>query len=89
LSGGGRNFLGGGAADLTGTPTIHAECKRTEKFSPYAAMEQAEKGLTGRACPDMPVVFTRRNRIPTGDSLVVMRLDDWAKFYAAYLAQNP
>lgn len=89
LSGGGRQFVsGGGSADLVGTPEIWVEAKRTERFQPYAAMEQAETGIRGKRAPEKPVVISRRSRIPTGDSLVVMRLDDWLDLYAALLSQS-
>jgi hypothetical protein len=83
LSGGGRND---GGADLDGTPSIHGEAKRTERFQPYEAMKQAEASITKAGSKVFPVVFTRRNRMTTGESLVVMRMDDWLKFYAAFLA---
>jgi Holliday junction resolvase len=89
LSGGGKQFSVGnitaGSADIVGTPAIWPECKRTERFTPYEAIAQAERGIAARNSTEMPVVFTRRNRVPTGQSLVVMRLDDWLKFYKAYL----
>lgn len=88
LSGGGRQFVsGGGSADLIGTPEVWVEAKRTEKFQPYAAMEQAETGIRGKRAPEKPVVISRRSRVATGDSLVVMRLDDWLDLYAALLSQ--
>ena len=82
LSGGGRND---GGADLEGTPEIHVEAKRTETFAPYAAMEQAEFAISKAREPAIPVVNQRRNNMKTGRSMVVMRMDDWLKFYAAYL----
>lgn len=85
LSGGGRTFQGGGSADLAGTDEIWVEAKRTEKFSPYAAMSQAEKGIAGHGSSELPVVVSRRNQMPTGDSLVVMRLSDWTKLYRQFL----
>ena len=88
LSGGGYNMGGGGAADLTGTPAIWVEAKRTERYSPYPAMEQAEKGILISRSIDIPVVINRKNRMSTGESLVTMRLDDWNKLYAAYLRQE-
>jgi hypothetical protein len=88
LSGGGRQFAGGGgSADLSGAPAVWVEAKRTETFSPYRALEQAEKGIKGKAAADLPVVVSRRSRMPTGSSLVVMRLDDWMRLYHAYLTQ--
>jgi len=85
LSGGGRSLLGGGQADLTGTPEVWVEAKRTEKFSPLEAMRQAERGIAAANSPDFPVVINRRNHTKTGDSLVVMRLDDWLALYRLYL----
>lgn len=85
LSGGGRNNFGGGEADLNGTPFIWVEAKRTERFSPYAAMEQAERGIEGSRSRDIPVVISRRNRMDTSESLVVMRLGDWLPMYKALL----
>jgi len=85
LSGGGRSLLGGGQADLTGTPGIWVEAKRTEAFRPLEALRQAERGIAAAQCPDSPVIINRRNRSTTGDSLVVMRLSSWMTLYRAYL----
>jgi Holliday junction resolvase len=85
LSGGGRSTFGGGSADLTGTPFVWVEAKRTEKFAPYAAMEQAERGIAGKKSRDVPVVVSRRNQMTTSDSLVVMRMKDWIDMYHSYL----
>ncbi len=85
LSGGGSNAFGGGLPDLNGTPFMWVEAKRTEKFSPYAAMEQAEKGIEKSRSRDIPVVLTRRNRMDTSESLVVMRLGDWLPLYKSFL----
>lgn len=85
LSGGGRTFSGGGSADLIGLPEVWAEAKRTEKFAPYPAIEQAERGRDGHQSREMPVVFNRKNGMKTLDSLVVMRLSDWLVLYRAYL----
>lgn len=87
LSGGGSHVGGGGRADITGTPTIWVEAKRTEKFAPYAAMEQAEMGIKNSNSGEMPVVMQRRNRMATEDSLVVMRLNDWICLYASWLKE--
>lgn len=89
LSGGGRtNQFGGGSADLCGTPDVWVEAKRTEKFAPYAAMEQAETGIEGRRSDEMPVVISRRNGMKTEESMVVMRFEDWMVLYSAYLKIN-
>lgn len=93
LSGGGRSFgrdigISTGTADIIGLPHIWPEAKRTERFTPYDAMAQAERGILASKSPDLPVVFTRRNHMHTGESLVVMRLDDWLKLYNAYLVSD-
>ena len=85
LSGGGRND---GGSDLEGTPLIHIEAKRTETFSPYAAMEQAEASISKSGVKTMPVVIQRRNQVKTGKSMVVMRMDDWMQLYSAYLEKK-
>ena len=87
LSGGGSYITGGGRADLIGTPDLWVEAKRTEKFQPYAAMQQAETGIHKSDTPEMPVVIQRRNQMKTQDSLVVMRLNDFAFIYEGYLMQ--
>lgn len=87
LSGGGSHAGGGGRADLTGTPSVWVEAKRTERFQPYAAMEQAETGIKNAMTEDMPAVITRRNRMATEDSLVVMRLKDWSLLYSSWLKE--
>ena len=85
LSGGGANLFGGGLPDLNGTPFVWVEAKRTEKFSPYAALEQAEAGIEKSNSSDIPVVVSRKNRMDTSESLVVMRLGDWLPMYKAFL----
>lgn len=89
LSGGGRHFLfGGGNADLVGTPKVWVEAKRTERFQPYVAIEQAEKGILGKESLDVPVVVSRRNRMSMEESLVVMRLGDWSRLYSSWLLEH-
>lgn len=83
MSGGGRSM--DQLPDLEGTPDIWVEAKRTERFEPRKAMAQAIVGKTKRHCPDMPVVINRPSRVPTGDSMVFLRLDDFLTLYAAYL----
>lgn len=85
LSGGGRNLGGGGMADLVGTPHVWVEAKRTERFQPYDAMAQAEKGIENSKSKDIPVVMQRRSQMATGDSLCVMRLRDWEVMYRCFL----
>jgi Holliday junction resolvase len=88
LSGGGR-FLGvGGGADLVGTPGVWIEAKRTERLAIPEALRQAETAIGLARAPEMPVVIARTNRMPTEASYVVMRLQDWALLYEAYLHQQ-
>lgn len=82
LSGGG---VATGGADLVNTPFIHVEAKRTERFQPYKAMEQAEEAIKKSGEEDiMPVVINRKNGVKIEDSLVVMRLEDWINLYFTY-----
>lgn len=85
LSGGGRSFMGAGSADLTGIPDFWVEAKRTERFRPYEALEQAERGVEAAKSIDTPIVVSRRNRMDVGQSLVVMRLEDFWPLLKAYL----
>lgn len=84
LSGGGKVGLYGGA-DLIGTPGLFVEAKRVERLSFHEAMRQAETNIKKTQSPEAPVVINRRNRESTGDSLVVMRLDSFLKFYLSHL----
>lgn len=81
LSGGGR---GEALPDLTGTPGIAIEAKRTERLSVAEWMRQARKncGL------DRPVVINRKSHQPTHDSYVILHLQDFADFYRAWLTHN-
>jgi len=64
-----------GTADLVGLPGIHIESKRVETLSLYKAMAQAEADAQA---DEIPVVMHRRNHC---EWLVIMKLDDWVKFY--------
>jgi len=56
----GRQFHGrDDAPDIGGTPGVFFEVKRVERFSPYAALRQAEEDC-GEG--DVPVVATRKSR---------------------------
>lgn len=87
LSGGGKVGVAGGA-DLVGVPDLFVEAKRKEKVSFREAMRQAETNLALARSPDIPVVITRSNNEPTAHSFVFMRLEDFIKFYRAYLVQE-
>ena len=84
LSGGGRLESHGGA-DLTGTPLLFVEAKRTEKFRLHEAMAQACHNAGIARTPDFPTVINRRNRMATGDAIVAVRLKDFCRLYHAAL----
>lgn len=86
MSGGG--FTDIQMPDVYGTPDVWVEAKRTERLAVYPAMSQAEAGIAERQAPDMPVVISRKNRMATEDSLVVMRLKDWTALYKTHLEQS-
>lgn len=71
------------SADVIGIPGIHAEVKRTETLSPYAAYSQAVRDA-GES-DDIPVVFHRRNGKPW---LAILSLEDWARLYLKYISQE-
>lgn len=71
------------SADVLGLPGIHPECKRTEALRIYDAIEQAVRDSEGTT--DLPAVFHRRSKMPW---LVVMRMEDWAELYRAFLDQK-
>ena len=87
LSGGGHVGMSGGA-DLLGVPALFVEAKRVERLNFHDAMRQAEGNIQKTSSPDVPIVINRKNRMPTGQSLCLLRLDDFLKFYSAYLKQE-
>jgi Holliday junction resolvase len=84
LSGGGKVGLAGGA-DILGTPELFIEAKRVERLNFHDAMRQAEANVEKTRSQSAPIVINRKSRMSTGDSLCLMRLDDFLKFYIAYL----
>ena len=50
-------------------PDLHIECKRTERFRLYEALEQAMKDAANK----LPIVLHRQNKKPW---VAVVRLDD-------------
>ena len=80
LSGGGAIKSSGGS-DLKNTPHIYVEAKRTEKFKIHESMRQVLENIKTSESDSMPVVITRRNRETTGDSLCVLKLDDFIELY--------
>ncbi len=55
---------------VTDIPDVHIECKRTERFRLYEALEQA---VEDAGVQKIPVVCHRRNKKPW---VAVVRLDD-------------
>lgn len=84
LSGGGKVGMTGGA-DILGTPELFIEAKRVERLNFHDAMRQAEKNLDITKSHSSPIVINRKSRMNTGDSLCLIRLDEFLKFYVAYL----
>jgi Holliday junction resolvase len=68
----------GAAGDCEGLPGIHIECKRTERFSLYDALTQAQRDATAEGKGNMPVVFHRRNN---SRWVAVMSAEDWFALY--------
>ena len=87
LSGGGFVGLSGGA-DLIGTTGLFVEAKRVERLNFLDALRQAERNIIKTHAPEAPFVVNRRNRMTTGESLVLMRLDGFLPFYRAWLTQE-
>ena len=68
----GQQFKGGQESpDVVGVTGVHFEVKRSETFSPYAALNQAD---TERKPSETPVVAHRKNG---KDWIVVMKAEDF------------
>ncbi len=66
----GQQFRGGpDSPDVVGVPGLHFECKRTERFNLYAAVDQAAADCG----ENIPVVAHRRNK---REWVVVLKMDD-------------
>lgn len=87
LSGGGHVGMVGGA-DILGTPSLFIEAKRVERLNFHDALRQAERNIAKTKSPDLPIVINRKNRMQTGESLCLIRLDDFLRFYNSYLREN-
>lgn len=74
-----------GNSDLIGLPGISPELKRTEALNIRSALRQA---ATNASPSTIPAVITRRNRESTGQSMIVLHLDDFLPFYRAWLLQH-
>ena len=87
LSGGGHvNMVGG--ADLLGTPDLFVEAKRVERLNFHNALRQAETNIEKTRSDSSALVVNRKSRMPTGDSLCLLRLDNFLKYYLAYLQRE-
>jgi hypothetical protein len=86
LSGGGMVGLSGGA-DIIGVPELFIEAKRVERLNFLDAIRQAERNKQKTNSPEIPVVINRRNRMATGESLCLVRLDDFLKLYVSHLKE--
>lgn len=79
----GQQFCGAnGDADVVGLDGIHIECKRTESFRMWDALEQSSNDARDG---EKPVVIHRKNR---KGWVVVQPLDDWLEMYEAWSAQQ-
>lgn len=84
LSGGGKVGMVGGT-DILGAPELFIEAKRVERLNFHEALRQVEANIGKTTSEDSGLVVNRRNREPTGRSLVLLRLDDFLRFYRGYL----
>ncbi len=87
LSGGG-SVMSSGGADLVGTPDLFVEAKRVERCNFKEAMKQAERNARDTKSPETPIVINRMNNMKTKDSYCVLRLENFLKYYNAYLKQE-
>jgi len=88
LSGGGKIGMQAGGADILGTDYLFVEAKRVEKLNWREAVAQSERNAAHKKTDQTPIVITRKSREATGDSLCVLRLKDFKKYYEAYLHQQ-
>ena len=77
-----------GGADINGVPDLFIEAKRVERLNFLDAIRQAERNKQKTNSPEIPVVINRRNRMTTGESLCLVRLDDFLKLYRSYLRET-
>ena len=73
-----------GSTDIFGMPRLGVEAKRTETISVPEFRRQAARN----AGTDMPVVIHRSNRQATGDSSVILSLDDFLTIYGSFLRER-
>ena len=77
-----------GGADILGVPSLFIEAKRVERLNFHDAMRQAETNIEKTQSDDVAIVMNRKNRMKTGDSLCLLRLDDFLVFYNAFLREK-
>ena len=87
LSGGGAVKSSGGS-DLKNTPHIYVEAKRTEKFQIHQSVAQVKENIGISQSDAIRIVITRRNRQETGDSLCVLKLDDFLELYKLLIKEK-
>ena len=85
LSGGGVIGQLSGGADLMGTPGLHVEAKRCERYLFEEWLRQTDAAISKTHAPERPVIMARKNGMRTEDSLVVLRLGHFADLYLAWL----
>ena len=89
LSGGGNTRSSakafGVAADLNGTFDLSVEAKRTERFTPHAAMRQAKEAVAVSGKDYVPVVIHRRNQQPVSEAMVCIELDQFMAIWQNHL----
>lgn len=76
-----RSGKGIGGSDLNGAPMLFVECKRVEKLRPHLSLAQAHINARLRKTADLPIVISRKSRETTGESVAMMRLDDFLVVY--------
>ena len=59
-----------------------------ERLNFHDALRQAETNIEKTRSESSAVVINRKSRMKTGDSLVLLRLDDFLKYYLAYLQRE-
>ena len=64
------------------------EAKRTEKFQIHQSVAQVKENIGISQSDAMPIVITRRNRQETGDSLCVLKLDDFLELYKLLIKEK-
>lgn len=72
----------GDAGDVEGVPGIHIEAKHQEQLRIYDWMAQSVRDTEANGQGDLPTVMFRKNDCET---LVCMRLADWAELVKAWM----